>query len=318
VEEVMKLWIVLAVCFLSCPVFLYAQRAADTQPSTIAIGNGAPAMAASKATAVLIGKVTVDGNAALPQSANVVLECGATEPRAHGYSDSKGNFSIAVPVSDSGLATTMPGRANMAISKQEWANCEVYGDLPGYTSERVRLFENPGNGVVQVGNIALHPVSPERGFSVSVTSLAAPDKAKAAFEKGQEQEKKGKWAAAMESFKKAIAVYPRYALAWLELGRAQVKQNAFADARESFHQSITQDSKLRDGYDELARLALQQQQWKELADTADRLVQLAPDCGQYWFLNSAANFNLGNITKAKTSIVRGLPLDPKDSLPQMQ
>jgi len=275
------------------------------------MGNG-------RQTAVLVGKVTLEGNAALPQNANVVLECGATEPRAHGFSDSKGNFSITVMVSDSGLASAVPDRMNTAISKQEWANCELYADVPGYTSERLRLFEKPGSGVLEVGNVVLHPVSQDHSFSVSVTSLAAPDKAKAAFEKGQEQEKKGKWAAAMESFKKAIAVYPRFALAWLELGRAQVKQNAFTDARESFHQSITQDSKFLDGYDELAHLALQQQQWKELADTTDRLVQLAPDSAQYWFLNSAANYNLGNLTKAETSIVRGLSLDTKHSLPQME
>lgn len=275
------------------------------------MGNG-------RGTAVLVGKVTLEGNAVLTQNANVILECGATEPRAHAYSDTKGNFSIAVTVTDSGLASTIPNRLNTSISKQEWANCELYADLPGYTSEHLRLFEKPGEGVLEVGNVVLHPVSQDHSFSVSVTSLAAPDKAKAAFEKGQEQENKGKWAAAMECFKKAIAVYPKYALAWLELGRAQVKQNAFTDARESFHQSIIQDSKLLGGYDELADLALQQQQWKELADTTDRLVQFAPDFAQYWFLNSAANFNLGNMTKAESSIARGLPLDPKHTLPQME
>ena len=73
------------------------------------------------------------------------------------------------------------------------------------------------------------------------------------------------------------------------------------------------------GYDELARLALQQRQWKELADVTDRIVQFAPDATpQYWFLNSAANFNMGSIDKAKASIERGLRMDPNHKLPQME
>ncbi len=92
----MKSLIVLAVCFLSCPIFLSAQRSVENQPSPVAIGNGTGAMGNGRETAVLVGKVTLNGNAALPQNANVVLECGATEPRAHGFSDSKGNFSITV------------------------------------------------------------------------------------------------------------------------------------------------------------------------------------------------------------------------------
>ena len=151
------------------------------------------------------------------------------------------------------------------------------------------------------------------------TSLAAPDKAKQALAKGQQQASKGKWSAACDYFKKALAVYPRYALAWLELGRAQVKQNSFADARHSFQEAVTQDSRLIAGYDGLARLALQQHQWEQLAEVTDHIVQFAPDSTpEYWFLNSAANFNLGKVEKAGTSIERGLRLDPKHQLPQME
>ncbi len=105
----------------------------------------------------------------------------------------------------------------------------------------------------------------------------------------------------------------------MELGRAQVKQNSFAEAQQSFRQAVTQDAKLTDGYAELARLALQQQQWRELADITDRLLQVSPDSSpEYWFLNSAANFNLGNMKQAETSIGHGLGLDPKHQLSQME
>src|SRR5438270_13902538 len=68
--------------------------------------------------------------------------------------------------------------------------------------------------------------APSEGtFTVSVTSLAAPDKAKKALEKGVQEERKGKWESARDYFTSAIKMYPRYALAWLALGRFQVRQN---------------------------------------------------------------------------------------------
>jgi tetratricopeptide (TPR) repeat protein len=174
--------------------------------------------------------------------------------------------------------------------------------------------------MINAGTILLHSVAPtgEQPFAVSVTSLAAPDKAKAAFEKGEEQSKKGKWSAAIESFKKAIAVYPKYALAWLELGRMQARQSDFVNARQSFHESITHDSKLSDGYVELAHLAVRQQQWQDLAVATDHLVQIHPEVAEFWFLSSAANFNLGNIPHAEVSIVRSMRLDSTHRVPQIE
>jgi tetratricopeptide (TPR) repeat protein len=196
--------------------------------------------------------------------------------------------------------------------------CELIADLAGYKAEPLRVTRTGDIGPVNVGTIVLRAATPGQPFTVSLTSLAAPDKAKAAFEKGEEQRKKGKWAAAMDSFRKAIAAYPRYALAWLELGRVQATQKDFVNARQSFRESITQDSKLADGYVELAHLAAQQQQWQELAGATDHLVQIHPDAAEYWFLNSAANFNLGNLRQAEASITRGIRLDSAHRLPQME
>jgi len=149
--------------------------------------------------------------------------------------------------------------------------------------------------------------------------LAAPDKAKKAFEQGREQEKKGKWAAACDNFKKAIEVYPRYALAWLELGRSQLKQNDITTAQQSFHQAIQEDPHFVEAYIQIASVAAENKEWKELADSTDRLVQLNPDSGpNFLFLNSAANFNLGNVEEAESSATRGLRLDPTHKLPQLE
>jgi outer membrane protein assembly factor BamD (BamD/ComL family) len=305
----MKSWLLFILSALLIPRPTWAQLTelpAGTHPPVI-----------GQNTAVLTGRVASEAGNAPDGSAEVILECGG-EIRAHGYSAQKGNFSLTINLDTSSGAILAPQHV-AAIATGEWGTCELYGILAGYRSEHLRLSETPKSGMQDAGTIMLHPISPDHSFAVSVTSLAAPEKAKQALEKGEQQARKGKWSAACDYFKKALAVYPRYALAWLELGRAQVRQNSFADAQQSFRQAVTQDSRLVAGYDELARLALQQHQWKDLADVTGRIVQFAPDATpQYWFFNSAANYNLGNIDKAQASVERGLRMDPNHKIPQME
>jgi len=166
------------------------------------------------------------------------------------------------------------------------------------------------------------PGSPSQGdprFTVSVTSLAAPDKAKKAFEKGEEEVRKGRFEAAASHLRRAVEMYPRYAIAWLELGRVRSRQSSFADAQQCFRQAVAQDSKLLDGYVELAYADAQQQDWTDLANVTDHLVQVAPASSpEYWFLNSAAYYNLDDIKRAETSITTGLRLDSGHQVAQME
>lgn len=266
----------------------------------------------------LLGKVTSEDGSAIADTTTVILQCGGAE-RARAVADRSGDFALSVNLvqDDPGLRSEpMPG----SISTQNWNECELLGDAPGYNSQALRIFGEPTMGMVKVGTVIMHPLSKRAdGFAVSAVSLAAPDKAKRAFEKGEEQEKKGKWVAACDNFKKAVEVYPRYALAWLELGRSQLKQNDFANAQQSFHQATQQDPHFVEAYIQIASVAAENKQWKELADATDHLVELAPDSGpNFFFLNSAANFNLGNVGQAESSVTRGLRLDPTHKLPQLE
>jgi tetratricopeptide (TPR) repeat protein len=175
------------------------------------------------------------------------------------------------------------------------------------------------NSHSETENPANSPSSDDPRFTVSVTSLAAPEKAQRAFEKGEEEARKGKWQSAADYFKKAVAMYPRYAIAWLELGRVKARQSSWVDARQCFQQAVAQEPKLLDGYLELAHVAAQEQNWQDLADVTNRLIQLSPDSSaEYWFLNSAAYYSLGNLQQAETSIARGLRLDPRHDFAQME
>lgn len=156
-------------------------------------------------------------------------------------------------------------------------------------------------------------------FTISVSSLAAPEKARKAFDKGQQEERKGRLQAAYDHFKEAVTTYPRYALAWLELGRLQARQSSFVDAQESFRKAVTSDSSLPAGYVDFAMVAAQQQNWQAVAEMTDTLVQRFPESSPvYWFLNSAAYYNLGRMKDAESSITRALRLDPQHQVPQLE
>jgi cytochrome c-type biogenesis protein CcmH/NrfG len=271
----------------------------------------------------LTGKVSFEDGSTLGDRVSVVLQCGSDE-RARASTDREGNFVINLSVTgapfDTNTSTGVEGKITPSVPELNWGQCELYGDAPGYASERLRMAGTQDVGVVQVGTLMMHPLAKSvGGFLVSVTSLQAPDKAKKNFEKGQEQEKKRKWAAARDYFLKAVEAYPRYALAWLELGRTQLKQNDFTQAQQSFYQATAQDPHLLEAYIQIATLAAHKQQWKELADATDHIVQLSPDSSpSFWFLNSAAHLNLGNISRAESSATRGLRLDGNHKVAQLE
>ena len=290
-------------------LFLYTITSAQTSLPNVLFG---PAARGGE-TIVLAGTVTTESNSPPGATVEVTLDCMGTRV-AQTNTDLHGNFSLNVRRS-----TPFDDSTNSRSSSSDLSECEIAAKLDGYRAEPLQVALGGSEvGVANIGTILLHPTTQAHAFAVSVNSLAAPDKAKAAFQKGEEQKKKGKLAAAMESFRKAIAAYPRYALAWLELGRVQATQNNFSDAQHSFQQSVTQDSKLVDGYVELARLAARQSDWQGLLRSTQYLVQAQPDVAEFWFWNAVASFNLGDINTAESGITRALRLDSAHRVPQME
>ena len=303
----MKLAILSAAVFL----FVFATILSAQTP----IPNPLPGSALHSGDIVVLnGRVMTEDNVAPAEAVEITLECaGARTAQTH--TDVHGNFSMSVRRSSYSDVSDGTDPRN---SKSDLSGCDVTADLAGYRAEPLHLMGGSEVGVINAGTILLRPTVQARAFAVSVNSLAAPEKAKAAFQKGEEQKKKGKLAAAMESFRKAIAAYPRYALAWLELGRVQATQNNFSDAQLSFQQSVTQDSKLVDGYVELARLADRQSDWQGLLRSTQYLVQAQPDVAEFWFWNAVASFNLGDVNTAESGITRGLRIDSTHRVPQME
>jgi len=292
-------------------LFLLLTTAAVSQ--SVAVGSaGEVPQASFGQTLVIHGKVLVEGGVAPDEAATVVLECG-TKEQARAESDRSGEFWLNVTVSKSSPESSpvMPDKG--------LESCELYAQVAGYISDRFYPFSGTESSMIREATISLHPLGTSEGASTSVNSLAAPENAKQAVWKGMDQQKKGKWAQACSYFRNAIKAYPRYASAWLELGRSQVKLNNFVDARTSFTRATAYDPHLLEAYAETARLAAAQKRWTELANATDQLLHLSPNASAtWWFLNAIAHYNVGNIGLAESSASRGLRLDTKRQIPQLE
>jgi tetratricopeptide (TPR) repeat protein len=288
----------------------------------------------------LSGKVALDDGAQLTDPAQIQTNCHG---RIHteGYTDSKGHFSFQIGSQQSNGASTdqamdsapsnigrgpssSPTTNGSIMSQSGTANgdlrdCQLQAVLPGFQSQVVELASHVGDFQVDVGTVSLHRLSQVEGFTISATSAAAPSNAKKDYDKGREHAKKQKWDAAAESYQKATAEYPKYAVAWYELGSVQLQRNDANGARDAFRKSIDADPKFVNPYFALTQMAAHDKNWQEVKSLSGEVVKLNPvSFPQYWMFNSAASFYLQQYDDAQQSALRGIQVDSNHKYPQLE
>src|ERR1035437_4878240 len=275
------------------------------------------------------GRVMVDDGTPPPETV-VIQRCCNGNPRAEGYTDHRGYFSIDLGMDrgvmqdastssgifdDTGMrfpgqTQTSSGMGGGAMSDQRYMNCDLRANLPGYRSQVVSLANRHAMDSPDVGTIFLHRLGNAEGRIVSAISLAPPKDARKAFEKGLDLAKKNKLDDAVKNYQKAVDVYPKYAAAWFELGKLQAAKGQADVAHQSFDAAVEPDPKYLNPYLELSRLALGAKNWRELAEVSGRAVKLDPfDYPQQFFLNSVAHYNLQDMDAAEKSAREAEKLD---------
>jgi len=79
-----------------------------------------------------------------------------------------------------------------------------------------------------------------------------------------------------------------------------MNQGREVEAKQSLHKALEADSQFVPAYEEMAEIAASRKEWKDLAEVTDQVVRLNPvSYPRYWFLNSAANYNLRNYDVAQ-------------------
>src|SRR5262249_7299819 len=153
----------------------------------------------------------------------------------------------------------------------------------------------------------VHRIAHTEGDTLSATRAAAPGNARKAYEKGLPLDKKEKRDEEQKRHQIAVDAYPKFAEAWLELEHMQLGQNDEDGTKYSFAQDKSAYDKFTLPYQHLDQLELKHNQWKELAQTTDRLLSLNSSAyPQYWFLSAVANYKLQNFDVAHKNALRGL------------
>jgi len=293
----------------------------------------------------LIGKVMLDDGTPPQDSVTIERVCGGA-PRALGYTDQKGRFSFQIGLTASVMqdasegGTGLPGTNRISMGAgamgaiggmgagpsrtpnmpdMQLANCDLRAVLAGFRSDSVgvgprRLMDDP-----DVGTIVLHRLANVEGSAISLTSLQAPNEARRAYQRGLQEVRKAKLAEAGKEFRKAVDIYPNYAVAWYELGRIQQRNGETEPARESFTRAMAADAKFVSPYLELAELQAQAENWPALAETTGKLLKLdAVDYPMAYFYDATANLNLGQLDTAENSARAGQKLDAPHRYPKLE
>jgi len=265
------------------------------------------------------GKVHIAGPP-LQDAAKVVARCYGGRTTAAIYSvftDLKGNFSLTFGPSGSNApidASEDPidpvmgsARASMQVMQ-----CDVTASAAGYISSQITVQFRSTLDNTEMGKLTLQPIGgvQDMGGIVSLTSLSAPQNAQREYAKGMQDLRDSKFDKAEKHFLKATEQYPKYAVAWEKLGKLQMDGNNRAEARQSFQKAMDADPKYVPPYIELATIDAEESKWDPVLELTNKAITID---GQHfagaYFLNSAANFNNGNVPVAEKAALRAEELD---------
>lgn len=292
---------------------------------------------------MLTGQVLLEDGSPPPESAKIERICSGSS-RTEGFTDSKGYFSIQIgdeaavfqDASEQTTSSTLnggmagmsrPGTLGPAGSSgtnsafgvdQRLMNCDLRADVTGYRSQLVSLANRHPLDTPDLGTILLHRLGPGEGDIVSANTLAAPNDARKAFLKGQDLLKKRKVDDAFKQFQKAVMLYPSFSAAWCELGKLEDANNQRDIARGSFNEAIKADPKFVEPYIHVSRLAADAKNWRELADTSGKVIELDSfDYPEEFLYNAAAHYNLHDLDEAEKSLRRAELLDTRHQFPEI-
>jgi tetratricopeptide (TPR) repeat protein len=283
----------------------------------------------------LSGKVVMDDGTRPPTTVVIERVCGGVN-RPEGYTDSKGHFSFQLGqnqhmIMDASQSSVSPfpgtggggGRGGMMGGnnvnlERELNGCEIRAVLAGFRSDNVMLAGRRAMDNPDIGTIVLRRLAKVEGFTFSGTSLDAPKDAAKAYDKGSKAAKKKKWDDAEKELRKAVDLYPKYAVAWYELGTVYHQQNNAAQAQDAYTNATKADEKYVNPYAQLARLHGSQGKWPETAEMAAKAIKLNPYFSpEMYYISAVANFNLKKLDVAEEHAREAAKMDAQGRNPRI-
>jgi cytochrome c-type biogenesis protein CcmH/NrfG len=195
-------------------------------------------------------------------------------------------------------------RGNIAFKRTDLSQCHCEAALAGYASDLVRLgvrspFDDP-----DVGFIHLYPVDSVQGKTISLTTAKAPKEALEALEDARKEaaKKNVEYLKVIESLESATEIYPEFAEAWQFLGEAFLSVGKESQAQDAFQRAIDADPIYLPPYGVLAELKLRANEVEEAAQLSSKALELYPYEMSTQYIHAIAQYYLGDLEKAVTSI----------------
>jgi len=278
------------------------------------------------------GRVMLDDGTAPTSSVAIESVCSGTS-HSEGHTDGRGYFSVQVgqTIQVTGDARDTSGDFDRTIPHtsslghgfgpaDRFANCDLRAVLDGYRSQSINLADRGPMDNPDVGVILLHRIGEsEQAITVTATTLKAPKAASKALRKGMDLAKKNRPEEAIASLQEAVRLDPEFAFAWSELGKLQMENGHAGEAHQSLESAAKAEPRWPEPYLHLALLAVRSDNWKEVADVTDRVLQLDSfEYPQAFFLNAVANYNLKRPEAAEKSARSAEKLDTRHQFPQIE
>lgn len=301
--------------------------------AVVASGQPAPDMRVTERAVFFSGEVTLEDGSKPPDQVLIQRVCKGTA-RDETWTDSNGQFGFKVQAG--GNDTTTADAAQTPAQNPELSRpignstyysnpvttalrgCEVQAVLAGFWSDRISIELKNTLDNTRIGRIVLHRVTRSQTLSVSATTLAAPPKAKKAYEKGISAMREQRRDQAEGEFKKAVAAYPKFAAAWFELGVVRQSGNDAAGAAGAWKEALASDPSYVLPLEGLSSLAERQQNWLDAEKYSHQWIQLDPeDFPVAYLYNAVANANLNKAEEAEHAAREGLRLDKERKIPRL-
>jgi len=288
----------------------------------------------------LRGQVTTTDGSPLPNDVIVERVCGA-QTRQQVHASPAGQFSMQLgsrndsildATGEASRSETSSKNEGLGIPRQALLNCELRASASGFSSSLINLATLSGSlSSVDVGTIVVSRRGKVEGSTVSASAYRAPPRAINAYEKGMEDQRKGKPAAARKHFEKAVEIYPAYANAWFQLGRVLQTEQQKDAARVAFTKAAESDSRFLPPYVSLALMAFEAGNWAEVLSFTNHVLDVDPlhhmpgyvldlDSSNYAeasFYNAVANFKLNKLEDAEKSGLKTAHTDLLTRFPQV-
>jgi hypothetical protein len=291
---------------------------------------------------LLRGRVATNDGTPVPYDVLVARVCN-NRVRQLVYASPQGDFSMqlgsrtdsfpeasAEPASPDSVASQ---NSVMGIPRSELRNCQLRASTSGFRDGIINLLDLDTFGSVDVGVVVVQRATKIKGLTLSATPYQAPKEARRAYEKGLDAERNGKLADSRKYFETAVELYPRFVNAWFQLGTVLQKEKQQDAARAAYTHATTIDTKFLPPYLSLASMAFEAQNWSEVLNLTDHILELDPlnyagvtgyildldplNYGEAYFYNAVANYNLNKIEAAEKSALKAERVGLRAHFPQL-